>query len=365
MTPLPLTTEVNPRPLERICIVKPSALGDVVQSLPILPALRERFPQACFSWVIQRGLEDLVTGHPVLQDVILFDRQGGWRGWWRLLAELHRRRFDLVIDLQGLLRTGVMTAATRAAYRIGLETAREGSHWTLTHVVPETSRAVPAHERYLRIVDALGADRRHCQTAISVSMADRIWAEQQLRNLPRPIIAVHPGARWETKRWPVGQFAQVMQRAANEWQAGVLILGSSAERADAERLEEQFKSSVPDAKLQNLAGQSTLKQLTAILGRVDAVISNDSGPMHLAAGLGTPTLGIFTCTDAVRSGPAGPQHETVSTALPCGGSYRKTCPHSGAAYQACFQELTVERVWSALQRLVYKNNIDGRQSRVA
>ena len=114
-----------------------------------------------------------------------------------------------------------------------------------------------------------------------------------------------------------------------------------------------------------MTGRTTLKQLTALLRKVDAAISNDSGPMHLAAGLGTPTLGIFTCTSAVRSGPVGTQHETVSTALACGGSYRKTCPHSGSAHQACFQELSVERVWSALQRLVRKNHIDSRRLRVA
>ena len=365
MTPLTLTTDVDARPLERIGVIKPSALGDVVQSLPILPALRHRFPNARLSWVIQRGLEDLVAGHPDIQDVILFDRRGGWGSWCRMLSELHRCRFDLVIDLQGLLRTGLMTAATRAAYRIGLETAREGSHWSLTQVIPGTGRNVAAHERYLRVVDALGADRRHCQTIISVSMADQIWAEQQLRDLPRPIFAVHPGARWETKRWPVEQFAEVTARAVREWQAGVLILGSPAEQSDAERLVERLQELSPQAAVRNLTGQTTLKQLTGLLQRVDAVISNDSGPMHLAAGLGTPTLGIFTCTSAVRSGPAGSQHETVSTALPCGGSYHKRCPHSGTAHQACFQELSVERVWSALQRLVHKNGIDGRRSRVA
>ena len=358
-------TKDGPRPLARIGIIKPSALGDVVQCLPILPALRRRFPEAKFSWVIQRGLEELVTGHPDLDDVILFDRRGGWRNWWRLVAELHRRRFDLVIDLQGLLRTGVMTAATRAPYRVGLETAREASDWTLTHVLPETGRDVPAHERYLRVVDALGGNRADCHTHVSISMADRIWAERILRDVPRPIFAVHPGARWETKRWPVEQFAGVMVRAVQAWQPGVLILGSPAEQPDAERLSQQLHELAPHSVVRNLTGQTTLKQLAALLMKADAAISNDSGPMHLAAGLGTPTLGIFTCTSAVRSGPAGEQHETVSTELPCGGSYRKTCPHSGSAHHACFQELSVERVWSALQRLVRKNQIDGRRSRVA
>lgn len=341
----------------RIAIIKPTALGDVVQTMPLLPALRRRFPDAKISWVIHAGLADLLAGHPDLDEIIPYHRHGSWREWRTLLGTLWSRKFDLVLDLQGLLRTGLMTLATRAPRRIGLETAREGSRWTLTHVVPNTDRAVPAWERYLRVLDALDADRTLARTTLAVSQHDEHWAEQQLAHLPRPLIAVHPGARWETKRWPVEKFAELLTRTISEWQAGVVILGSPAERGDADKLEEQLAS--PNAVL-NLCGKTTLKQLPAMLQRADAVVSNDSGPMHLAAGLGTPTLGIFTCTDAVRSGPAGLKHETVSTRVACAGSYCKTCPHTGEKHLACFRELDVARVWQALSRLLEKNGVKSR-----
>lgn len=341
------------RPPQRILIIKPSALGDVVQSLPLLPAISRRFPQAQITWLIQRGLEDLVVGHPALDDVISFHRNGDWRTWSRLLGELWSRRFDLVIDLQGLLRTGVMTAATRAPICLGLETAREGSRYTLTHVLPETGRSVPAWERYLRVLDALGAERSVANTQVVTLSEDEQLATRLLANLPRPIIAVHPGARWVTKRWPAEKFAAILSRAAVEWNAGIVLLGSSAEREDAAALEQRMQSGY----VRNLAGQTTLKQLAALLQRVDAVVSNDSGPMHLAAGLGTPTLGIFTCTDAIRSGPAGSQHETVSTQVACAAGYHKQCPHRGDAHLACFRELEAVRVWGALERLMVKNDL--------
>jgi len=360
-----LQDALHRRAIRRIVIIKPTALGDVVQSLPLLPALKQRFPEATIAWVIQAGLTDVLAGHPDLAECIPYHRQGNWRDWQRLLTTLWSRKFDLAIDMQGLLRTGVMTLATRAPIRLGLETAREGSRWALTHVVPESSRQVPAWERYLRVLDAVQADRTQARTTLSISQSDLDWTALQLAELPRPLIAVHPGARWETKRWPVEKFAELLHRAATEWQAGVVILGSQAECADADQLAQILQRNTDAPVIRNLTGQTTLKQLAAILQRVDAVISNDSGPMHLAAGLGTPTLGIFTCTDASRSGPGGVMHELVSTRVACAASYCKTCPHTGAAHLACFRELDVDRVWQALRKLLHKNSVIDRNSAAA
>lgn len=339
----------------RICVIKPSALGDVVQTLPLLPVLRTQFPGAKISWVINRELADLVSGHPCLDDVLLFDRRGGWRDWSRLLGELASRRFDLTFDLQGLLRTGVMTLATRAAVRVGLQTAREGASLTTNCIIPDTSKSVPAHARLWRVAEVLGHGSAEKQTQIAVSNGDRDWAMSVLATLPRPLIAVHPGARWETKRWPVEKFASLMDRSLRRWRGSVIILGSRSEQPDADRLQQELSVLSDSSPVLNLAGQTTLKQLTALLQRVDTVVSNDSGPMHLAAGLGIPTLGLFTCTSAARSGPAGAQHELVSTTVPCAASYCKKCPNRGVDFQACLDELSVERVWIAFQRLMARN----------
>jgi lipopolysaccharide heptosyltransferase II len=354
-------TELSQLQPQRICLIKPSALGDVVQTLPLLNVLKQKFPDAKISWVINRELRDLVDGHPALEESIPFDRRGGWKAWVGLLKTLRQRRFDFVLDLQGLLRSGVMTIATGAQVRVGLQTAREGSHLTLNSVIPNTIRDMPAHTRYWQVAEVLGLGSQARDTFIATSSADQTWVEQQLQRLPRPLFAVHPGARWETKRWPVEKFAELMRRACRTWGGSLLILGSKAERPDADQLSRLLNSTsdfpVP-RHVVNLAGESTLKQLAALLSRVDFAISNDSGPMHLAAGLGAPTLGLFTCTSAIRSGPPGDQHEMVSTTVSCAAGYHKTCPHHGAGHLACFRELDVERVWMGLQRLVQKNGIE-------
>jgi len=341
----------------RIAIIKPSALGDVVQALPLLPALRRRFPASHTTWIVQRELADLVTGHPDLDAVIRCDRRPTMSQVATLARELSQARFDLVFDLQGLLRSALMTWATRARYRIGLETTREGSHLATTHTIPGTTRDVPAHARYWRVAEALGVGDLPRRVLVQVPLSAQISAQKWLAGLPRPLIAVQWGAKWETKRWPVAGFADVLARAANTWGGTAVIVGAKADCAAAEEMTERIHAAAPHASVLDLSGRTTIKELAAVVSSVDAMFSNDSGPLHLAAELGTPSLGVFTCTSAVRSGPPGDAHEFVSTEVACAGSYHKTCPHTGEQHLACHHGLTAERVWMGLQRLVEKHAI--------
>lgn len=344
----------------RICIIKPSALGDVVQTMPLLPALRRRFPAADIAWVVNRELSDLLEGQPALTEVIPFDRRGLWRDFPNLLAGLRRRRFDLVFDLQGLLRTGLMTAATGAAIRVGLETAREGANLACHCVIPRTGRNVPAYARYWRVAEALGVTAPAGGITVPQSDADLQWVRERLQRLARPLVAIHPGARWETKRWPGEKFAEVAAKAVHELGASIVVLGSRMEVPLAKGIVEQVAARGSPAT--NLAGVTTLRQLAAVLSSVDLLVSNDSGPMHLAAGLGTPVVGVFTCTSPFLSGPevarpGGPRHELLSTLVPCAGSYCKVCPQPAALHLACLQELSTARVWEAICR-----SLDQRQT---
>jgi lipopolysaccharide heptosyltransferase II len=339
----------NPR---RICIIKPSALGDIVQSLPLLPVLRERFSGVRVSWVIARSFAPLLEGHPDLDEIICFDRGGSFSKWRRLLTHLRQAKFDVVFDLQGLLRTGIMTWATRAPLRVGLEAAREGAHWACHFEIPGTGLSVPAHLRYGRIAEGLGMSAPLIEPRIAIARADHDWAHSQLQSLEGRILAIHPGAGWTTKRWPAERFAAVASKAARRFGFHPIILGSDSERETATQVEHTLRSLIPSVTPLNLAGQTTLKQLAAVLEQSMVLLTNDSGPMHLAAALGTPVVGVFTCTSALRSGPAGSIHQTVSSEVSCAASYRKRCPYQGRKHLACMEELDVDRVWAALCRLM-------------
>ena len=346
--------------VRRICVVKPSALGDIVQSLPLLPVLRERFPEATISWVVNHEFSGLLEEHPQLHELFHFHRRGTAGQHLQLLQELRQRQFDVVFDLQGLMRSGVMTAATGAPLRIGLETSREGASLACHLTIPGTSKSTAAFRRYWRIAEELGLGDREPQTIVQTSEADRGWAAASLSSLAGPVLAIHPGARWMTKRWPIEKFAVVAHKAMRQFGFSVVILGSKNEMPVADELQTLLHGFVSRKTVLNLTGQTTLKQLAALMSAVDVVLTNDSGPMHLAAGLGTSVLGVFTCTSPTISGPPGEQHELVATQVSCAASYKKTCPHSGSTHQCCMDELSTERVCAALVRLIERRQLHSR-----
>lgn len=363
---MPVFNGLDPR---RICIIKPSALGDVVQSLPLLKPLHERFPRASISWVIAKGLAGLLEGQSQIDDLILFDRQGGLRGFVGLLRTLRSREFDLVFDLQGLMRTGIMTWATQAPVRVGLQTSREGSHRAYTAVVSDTGRDVPARLRCWRVIDAIHADEATptgvelkrladfgaASAAIPLTAADRSFAASRLKSLPQPVLALCPGARWSTKRWPALKFAALAARVHREFGAGVAILGGPDEKPLGQQIAEQLAEWMPKSAILDLVGGTSLRQLAAVLEASTWAAANDSGPMHLADAVGTPVLGLFACTSPWLSGPPLDRHELISTRMQCAAGYHKSCPLSGAKHHACQDELSVDRAWAGFARLVAKS----------
>ena len=270
-------------------MIKPSAFGDVVQALPILPVLRERFPQANISWIINRGLEDLLTGHPDLDQIISFDRRAPWWTWPRFLLNLRRQRFDFVLDLQGLLRTGVMSRATGAKFRAGLESAREGSHLTAHLQLSGTDRLVPAHARYWRVAEALNLGDRPRTTQIVIPAADADWARETLSSLNGPLLVVHPGARWETKRWPVERFAAVASKAFRAFGMSIAIVGSRDEQPLGAQFCNLLRRFAPQAQVSDLTGGTSIKQLAAVLESSACVLTNRLRPN--ASGGGTQPAG--------------------------------------------------------------------------
>lgn len=335
---LPLD-QLQPR---RVCIVKPSALGDVVQSLPILAALKDRWPQASFAWVIHRGLAGLLAGHPDLDEVLPFDR--GARGLRQLGASfslgcaLRRAKFDLAIDLQGLLRSGLMTAATRAERRLGFVDAREGARWFYTDRIATPPDVQAAVDRYWLFAAALGCTGSPPAARLGIMPEHVSWARAQLAGLPRPVLMIHPGAQWQTKRWPPASFAAVATRAHREFGAGLALVCGPGEESLCREVAERT-----EAPTVNLAGRTGLLQLAALSREADLFLSGDTGPLHLAAALGTPVVGLYTCSSPLRAKPHGPGHQVVATQVSCAASYLKTC-----ASLACLDDLSPARVWPAV-----------------
>lgn len=330
----------------RIGLIKPSALGDIVQALPVLAALRRRFPDSHITWVVNRSFEPLLHGHPDLDATLPFDRGALGRGWRGLrgvgafVQALRQQRWDLAIDLQGLFRSALMAWASGAPRRVGLASAREGARWFYTDLIAETEQAaLHAVERYWRVAEAFGVGDLPRTFRLPLADEARRWAEQTLAGRPRPWLVLAVGARWQTKRWPVPHFAALAGRAQREFGGTVLLIGTAEERAAAQAVARRLPG--PSAML---AGRTSLPQLAALLARADVVLANDTGPLHLAAALGRPVVAPYTCTKVARHGPYGALAGAVESRVWCQGSYRKRC-----ARLECMTELTPDRLWPRLR----------------
>jgi lipopolysaccharide heptosyltransferase I len=331
----------------RIGLIKPSAFGDIVHSLPVLTALRRRYPGAYIAWVINRAYEPLLRDHPHLDAVIPFDRgllRHGWLSavgrYFRFLDELRAQRFDLVIDLQGLLRSGIMCAATGARRRVGLRSAREGASWFYTDVLDRTDgECGHAVDRYWRVAEELGVGDGPPVCHVPVAEDARRWVEQTLGELPRPWLMLGVGSRWQTKRWPPEHYADLARLAQSHFGGTVFFVGG----ADEKHLSQATAVRLAGPR-RDLTGETTLPQLVALLAQADVMVANDTGPLHLAAALGRPVIAPYTCTKVPLTGPYGQLDNAVAAGVWCQGSCRKHCERLD-----CMKELTAARLWPLLR----------------
>src|SRR5438445_7075478 len=230
-------TPLRDYPAERIALIKPGALGDIVHSLPVLTALRRRYPQAHITWVVNRTYEPLLHGHPDLNATLAFDRRGAGAGplaaavkYLRFFRRLREQRFDLVIDLQGLFRSALMTLATNATRRVGLSTAREGAVWAYTDAIPVVDfNAIHAVDRYWLVAAALGAGDGPKEFRIPSLETARRWASEALAGYPRPWLMLGVGSRWLTKRWPPQHFAALARQAQERFGGTAVFVGGRDE----------------------------------------------------------------------------------------------------------------------------------------
>lgn len=305
----------------KILVIKPSSLGDVVHSLPFLNALRDSFPKVEIHWIIARGLEGLLDGHPMINKLWIINKDV-WkqiRGVRTTIKELRSlfkslkaEKYDLVIDLQGLLRSGILAKATGAPARIGFKEAREGSRIFYTHTV-NAGKDVHAVDRYLEIAKFLGCDISDIKFPFPLSFNSQLSTPNL--QLEKYAVIV-PGARWETKRWHPESFGQL----ASMMHVKSIVVGGES---DADIAGIVVRNS--DGNAISAAGKTTLKELIEIMRNARFVVTNDSGPMHIAAALNVPVFAIFGPTNPLRTGPYGKSHVIIRKGLECSPCYRKKC----------------------------------------
>lgn len=330
----------------KILVIKPSSLGDVIHSLPFLKAVKDTFKDVQVDWVISKNLQEVLEGNPLINRLIVIDKDS-WKKIWKalktvadmkeLIKTLRDDEYDMVVDLQGLLRSGIITFFARSPVKAGFDNAREGSRIFYNKKV-SIADAVHAVDRYLEAAKAIGAGIGKAEFPISVDNDAKENIRKVLGNITQYAVAV-PSARWQTKRWPPEKFGSLISRLS----VPCVITGSSADTQIAERV---ISSSGGNGF--SLCGRTGLKELTALIAGARAVVSNDSGPMHIAAALGIPVIALFGPTDPEKTGPYGwhtnENLRVIRAPVSCSPCFRKKCKED-----PCMNKIGVEEVYEAVK----------------
>ena len=337
----------------RILVIRLDRLGDVVLSTPVLQALRERFPHAFISMMVRPDCRDVVEGHPALNEVICYEKDGvhrSVRDTIRFAHDLRREEFDTALVLHPSNRSHWIPWLARIPMRIGY--ARKCS-WLLPHRVPHRKQEGAKHEAVytLELLIPLGITSVTPKPFVPIQPAaaqrvDVLLADAAIRPSER-LIAVHPSASCVSKRWMPERFAQVADRLAAEHHARICLVAGASDALFADRMAQAM-----DQPALNLAGHLSVGELAALLKRCRLLISNDSGPVHVAAAVGTPVVDIFGRNQRglspQRWGPLGEGHVVLHKEVGC-----VTClAHNCDIEFLCLTSLSVEEVYQAAVSLL-------------
>jgi len=344
----------------KILIIKPSSLGDVIHALPFLKAVKDAFPDSIIDWVISKSLKDILDGNPLINELIVIDKDS-WKDLGNirrtskelinLKKTLKRRHYDMVIDLQGLLRSGIVSLFTSSSQKIGFADAREGSRYLYDRRVP-VNGITHAVDKNLEVARAIQKSQKSkiksqksekIEFPLYIDKAARENVKRLLGNIgEKGYIVIVPSARWVSKRWPEENYANLISRIPMP----CIIAGSRSARPVAQRIYELSQKRPVD-----LCGKTNLKELSALISDARMVISGDTGPMHIAVALEVPVVTLFGPTSPERTGPYGWQKKdnirVIRINASCSPCRKKRCKDP-----FCMTNIMVEMVLEEVNSLL-------------
>ncbi len=352
----------------RILIIKLSSIGDVVHTLPSLYALRKGLDgtgmRVEIDWLVEEAASSILTDHPMIDNLIIVKN----RGWKtnrganiKTVKYLRSRRYDIVLDFQGLAKSGIWVLLSKGRKKIGFSNAREMSSVFLNDKIKPIKGTEHAVDRYLRLA-------RHAvgHTAVGARAAAKLNAEVEFpmpdmagpaedvlkllkkhglarASKSKKFFAIVPHARWATKLWGDEAFVEFARNAIERYDMDAVLIGSAGDKAALDSMRTRIGE-----RTTNLAGDTNLTELAALFSMADFVVTVDSGPMHIAAAVGTPVVALFGPTDPGKTGPfetTGTRHTVIRKELDCSPCFKKRC-----AEPVCMTGITVAEVLGAVEQ---------------
>jgi len=345
-----------------ILIIKLSAIGDVVHTLPALSALRMLYPDAHITWVIEEASSDIIQNNPHL-DRILISRRKYWLENLKrfrnigktiieirsLISELRDRHYDLVIDFHGLFKSSVFVLLSGGKRKLGYDSMQELSGFFLNEKIVEDMNK-HAVDRYMDFPRYLGAEIEQPEFVISFEEDNKIRVRRLLQenyiDSADSFVAINAIAFWKTKLWDNNKFARLCDRIVEELNYTVVFTGGTNGGSI-----ERIRSKMTQRSV-NLEGRTSLRDLAYLYTLSALLVTTDSGPMHIAAAVKTPTVALFGPTDPTRTGPYGEHHIIIRKELPCSPCFLKRCDTN-----RCMQEISTDEVFEAIKTVI-KNRLN-------
>lgn len=326
-------------------VILMGSLGDLVRGLCLPGAIKHNWPGAKITWLVEPSCKSLVEYHPLIDEVITFNRPRGAKAIIDLHRELKKRHFDITLDLQRHFKSGLFSILSGAPHRIGVHprNAKE-FNWVFNNQhIPYFSDHQPKLDHYLKYVDYLGGTSPVTPEFGFSSLNIDYLPKELADRLPDDYIVVVMGSSWISKDWTYDGYRDLLNLVLARGSHGVVLVGDGTQSGPASQLEKALGSD----RLLNLAGRTSLLDLTAVLGSAAVSVGPDSGPGHLSAAVGTPYVSLFGPTNPDRVAPFRCDRFVVQANSPCMGCYRKRCRYAGTN---CMAEITAEMVMPKLEQ---------------
>ncbi|MDR1695513.1 MAG: lipopolysaccharide heptosyltransferase II [Endomicrobium sp.] len=335
-------------PFPKILIVQPSRIGDIVFSLPVLAAVKRKYPKAKISWIVDERCAELLEGNPYLDKIFIWNRKRRSLSYYSdLRRHLRKERFDLSIDLHGLFKSAMLVSLAGAKYKIASSSTngmREMS-WLFSKEIKNPDADAHCVERHMSAAQYIGCGGE-TEYPITISQKDIDSVKEKLKSENAgldKIIGIHPGGGWVSRRWDPYKFAMLANRLKNDLGAEIVLVGGKEGGSSEKGLNEEITADA-GVKITDMTGKFTLKELCAFFKICKVFVGNEAGPMHIATALGIPAVAILGPTNAKRTGPYKGNTKVIQHQVSC-----QPCRNRNCKNPLCMRDITVEEVFNAVK----------------
>jgi lipopolysaccharide heptosyltransferase II len=331
-------------PPARVLIVLLGAIGDVVRALPLLQRLKIAWPATRFAWAVEPAAAPILLHHPALDETLPFRRESGVWAFPAFLRQVRAWRPELCLDLQRHFKSGLTSWYSGARVRLGFawRNSREGNWLFHTDHIAPVERFTPKFGHYLRFADHLGVAPAPISFGLRLQAGEEAHVSELLHGVGDRFAALFVGSTWPSRSW-FPEPTAALCRALEKRGLPVVLLGTAEDEGFVRRV------AAGAERVTSLAGRTSLREVIGVLSRATVAVGPDSGPMHIAAAVGTPVVSLWGATSPARSVPWGAEDLVVQGEAPCVPCYRKDCPIGRLCMQSITVETVLERVTRALE----------------